>query len=56
MSDQSDQIAKLRREDPAYDKAWRDGLRRMSDEIDQVIAEKVYAKLFGEQRTGDETV
>ena len=34
LFDLSANIAKLRKEDPEYDKAWRDGLQRMSDEWD----------------------
>lgn len=38
-------IEKLRREDPEYDKAWRDGLQRMADEWDAIVAQRVYSEI-----------
>lgn len=52
--DLSAEIARLRREDPAYDKAWKDGLQRMADEWDQRCVREFEIALA--QRTGDEPV
>lgn len=57
-------IEQARRDDPEYDNAWRDGLQRMADDWDAVVAERVYAeltrdhfyRLLNMQRTGDDPV
>jgi len=41
----SERIAQLRRDDPVYDQAWKDGLQRMADDWDQLCADKIYAEM-----------
>jgi hypothetical protein len=43
--DLSAAIAKARRDDPEYDRIWREGLQRMADEWDMQVFEAVYPEI-----------
>lgn len=48
--DMREAIAKARREDPEYDRIWREGIQRMSDEIDEHMFNELKMKYLDRLR------
>lgn len=49
----SEMVAQARRDDPEYDKAWRDGLQRMADEWDKRALDAVVCATHSPWAQGD---